>query len=171
MKHLQKQCWVQGQKNHLYRKSLYKEVFFDKPVKKSRGEVVTAQGAKCKNIVIAKLKIRRREFTKPWQSHILEDLEYPCILGSESEYQASSFEEDRHKADQVQSFKNSESGERRVEQGKNTSLTGDQGGRRNPLRKKIQQYEALLEQRETDPYNLLQETRLTRKAGSRSRGE
>ncbi|GFT10103.1 uncharacterized protein TNCV_1115412 [Trichonephila clavipes] len=44
-------------------------------------EVITAQGAKCRNIVVVELNIRIREFEKPWLFHVLADLEYPCILG------------------------------------------------------------------------------------------
>ncbi|GFT60754.1 hypothetical protein TNCV_3286681 [Trichonephila clavipes] len=49
---------------------------------------------------------------------------------SGSDYQSSSFEEDRPRLDQSQSFRNSESGERRGEQEKKTSHTGNQGGKR-----------------------------------------
>ncbi|GFV14926.1 histone-lysine N-methyltransferase SETMAR [Trichonephila clavipes] len=48
---------------------------------KFRAAVVTAQGAKCRNIAIVELQIRIREFLKAWQFHILADLEYPYILG------------------------------------------------------------------------------------------
>ncbi|GFV84517.1 retrovirus-related Pol polyprotein from transposon 297 [Trichonephila clavipes] len=44
-------------------------------------EVITAQGAKCRNIGVVELSIRIREFEKPWLFHALADLEYPCILG------------------------------------------------------------------------------------------
>ncbi|GFT10100.1 uncharacterized protein TNCV_1115413 [Trichonephila clavipes] len=50
-------------------------------VKKSSIQVITAQGAKCRNIVVVELNIRIREFEKPWLFHVLADLEYPCILG------------------------------------------------------------------------------------------
>ncbi|GFV02193.1 uncharacterized protein TNCV_3516481 [Trichonephila clavipes] len=50
-------------------------------VKKSRTEVITAQGANCQNIGVVELNIRIREFEKPWLFHVLADLEYPCILG------------------------------------------------------------------------------------------
>ncbi|GFT31111.1 transposable element Tcb2 transposase [Trichonephila clavipes] len=43
--------------------------------------VITAQGAKCKNIGVVELNIRIREFEKPWLFHVLADLEYPYILG------------------------------------------------------------------------------------------
>ncbi|GFY20996.1 uncharacterized protein TNCV_3990401 [Trichonephila clavipes] len=50
-------------------------------VKKSRAEVITAQGAKCLNVGIVELNVRIRKSEKPWLFHVLADLEYPCILG------------------------------------------------------------------------------------------
>ncbi|GFX08117.1 uncharacterized protein TNCV_1237961 [Trichonephila clavipes] len=50
-------------------------------VKKSSTQVITAQGAKGRNIGVVELNIRIREFEKPWLFHVLADLEYPCILG------------------------------------------------------------------------------------------
>ncbi|GFT01411.1 retrovirus-related Pol polyprotein from transposon 297 [Trichonephila clavipes] len=44
-------------------------------------EVITAQGAKCRNVGVVELQVRIREFVKPWQFHILADFGYPCILG------------------------------------------------------------------------------------------
>ncbi|GFW54141.1 retrovirus-related Pol polyprotein from transposon gypsy [Trichonephila clavipes] len=57
------------------------KIFFYKQVKKSRTQVITAQGAKCQNIGIVELNVRIREFETPWLFHVLEDLEFPCILG------------------------------------------------------------------------------------------
>ncbi|GFX46351.1 uncharacterized protein TNCV_238131 [Trichonephila clavipes] len=57
------------------------KIFFYKEVKKSRAQVITAQGAKCWNVGIRELNVRIREFEKPWVFHVLADLEYPCILG------------------------------------------------------------------------------------------
>ncbi|GFX82859.1 hypothetical protein TNCV_2958151 [Trichonephila clavipes] len=55
-------------------------------------------------------------------------IEAVSSVSSGSDYPSSSFEEDRPKLDQSQSFRNSESGERRGEQEKQTSLTGNQAG-------------------------------------------
>ncbi|GFX34202.1 retrovirus-related Pol polyprotein from transposon 297 [Trichonephila clavipes] len=55
--------------------------FFYKQVKKSSTQVITAQGAKCRNMGVVELSIRIRDFEKPWLFHVLADLEYPCILG------------------------------------------------------------------------------------------
>ncbi|GFT48085.1 uncharacterized protein TNCV_178551 [Trichonephila clavipes] len=43
--------------------------------------MITAQGAKCRNMGDVELNIRMRDFEKPWLFHVLTDLEYPCILG------------------------------------------------------------------------------------------
>ncbi|GFX67999.1 uncharacterized protein TNCV_921001 [Trichonephila clavipes] len=51
-----------------------------KQVKKSSTQVITAQGAKCRNMGVVELNIRIRDFEKPWLFHVLADLEYPCIL-------------------------------------------------------------------------------------------
>ncbi|GFW04703.1 retrovirus-related Pol polyprotein from transposon opus [Trichonephila clavipes] len=50
-------------------------------VKKSRAQVITAQGATGRNVSIIGLNVWIREFVKPWMFHVLADLEYPCILG------------------------------------------------------------------------------------------
>ncbi|GFW56362.1 uncharacterized protein TNCV_2088711 [Trichonephila clavipes] len=57
------------------------KIFFYKQVKKSSTQVITAQGAKCRNIGVVELNIQRRDFEKPWLFHVLADLEYSCILG------------------------------------------------------------------------------------------
>ncbi|GFS98896.1 uncharacterized protein TNCV_3528721 [Trichonephila clavipes] len=57
------------------------KIFFYKQVKKSSTQVITAQGAKCRNMRVVELNIRIRDFEKPWLFHVLGDLEYPCILG------------------------------------------------------------------------------------------
>ncbi|GFW16019.1 uncharacterized protein TNCV_4432921 [Trichonephila clavipes] len=57
------------------------KILFYKQVKKSITQVITAQGAKCRNMEVVELNIRIREFEKPWLFHVLADLEYPCILG------------------------------------------------------------------------------------------
>ncbi|GFV89431.1 uncharacterized protein TNCV_4152471 [Trichonephila clavipes] len=55
--------------------------YFYKQVKKSSTQVITVQGAKCRNMGVVELNIRIRDFKKPCLFHVLADLEYPCILG------------------------------------------------------------------------------------------
>ncbi|GFU95187.1 uncharacterized protein TNCV_4139711 [Trichonephila clavipes] len=57
------------------------KIFFYKQVNKSSTHVITAQGAKCRNMGVVELNIRIRGFKKPWLFHVLADLEYPRILG------------------------------------------------------------------------------------------
>ncbi|GFX84976.1 uncharacterized protein TNCV_4998051 [Trichonephila clavipes] len=56
------------------------KIFFYSQVKKSRNQVILAQGVKCQNIGIVELYVQIREFEKPWLFYVLEDSEYPCIL-------------------------------------------------------------------------------------------
>ncbi|GFX19653.1 uncharacterized protein TNCV_2075611 [Trichonephila clavipes] len=65
----------------IYIRRYIQEVFFYKQVKKSRAQVITAQGAKCRKIGIIELNVRIRELVIPWMFLVLADLEYPCILG------------------------------------------------------------------------------------------
>ncbi|GFT13339.1 retrovirus-related Pol polyprotein from transposon 297 [Trichonephila clavipes] len=58
-----------------YRKYFYKQV------KKSRTQVIKAQGAKCQSIGIVELNVRIREFEKPWLFRVLANLEYPYKPG------------------------------------------------------------------------------------------
>ncbi|GFX94746.1 uncharacterized protein TNCV_1636081 [Trichonephila clavipes] len=59
------------------------KIFFYKQVKKSSTQVITAQGANCRNMRVIELNIRIRDFKKPWLFHVLANLEYPCILGTD----------------------------------------------------------------------------------------
>ncbi|GFT81159.1 retrovirus-related Pol polyprotein from transposon 297 [Trichonephila clavipes] len=77
---LRKRYGILERRNHFYRKRHIENIFY-KQVKKSNTQVITSQGAKCKNIGVVELNIRIREFEKPWLFHVLADLEYPCILG------------------------------------------------------------------------------------------
>ncbi|GFY34449.1 uncharacterized protein TNCV_2821351 [Trichonephila clavipes] len=76
-----KALWDTGAEKSFISEETYRKYFFYKPVKKSRTQVITAQGAKCQNIGVEELNIRIREFEKPWLFHVLADLEYTCILG------------------------------------------------------------------------------------------
>ncbi|GFX55461.1 uncharacterized protein TNCV_267491 [Trichonephila clavipes] len=77
---LRKRYETLERRSHLYRKRHTKNIFY-KQVKKSSTQVITAQGAKCRNMGVVELNIRIRDFKKPWLFHVLADLEYPCILG------------------------------------------------------------------------------------------
>ncbi|GFV90423.1 uncharacterized protein TNCV_49981 [Trichonephila clavipes] len=60
-----KALWGTGAEKSFTSEETYRTYFFYKPVKKSRNQVITAQGAKCLNIGVVELNIRIREFEKP----------------------------------------------------------------------------------------------------------
>ncbi|GFS82520.1 uncharacterized protein TNCV_2469781 [Trichonephila clavipes] len=76
-----KALWDTGVEKSFISEETYRKYFFYKKVKKSSTQVITAQGAKCRNMGVVELNIRIRDFEKPWLFHVLADLEYPCILG------------------------------------------------------------------------------------------
>ncbi|GFX06181.1 uncharacterized protein TNCV_642271 [Trichonephila clavipes] len=76
-----KALWDTGAEKSFISEETYQKYFFYKQVKKSSTQVITAQGAKCRNMGVVELNIRIRDFEKPWLFHVLADLEYPCILG------------------------------------------------------------------------------------------
>ncbi|GFX96364.1 uncharacterized protein TNCV_2054831 [Trichonephila clavipes] len=76
-----KALWDTGTEKSFISEETYQKYFFYKQVKKSSAQVITAQGAKCRNMGVVELNIRIRDFEKPWLFHVLADLEYPCILG------------------------------------------------------------------------------------------
>ncbi|GFW99962.1 retrovirus-related Pol polyprotein from transposon 17.6 [Trichonephila clavipes] len=51
------------------------------PTSSKDEKVVTAQGAPCSHLGRVELQIRIREFQKPWEFHILDNMQYQCILG------------------------------------------------------------------------------------------
>ncbi|GFX49189.1 uncharacterized protein TNCV_5041831 [Trichonephila clavipes] len=76
-----KALWDTGMEKSFISEETFQKYFFYKQVKKSSTQVITAQGAKCRNMGVVELNIRIRDFEKPWLFHVLADLEYPCILG------------------------------------------------------------------------------------------
>ncbi|GFT11685.1 retrovirus-related Pol polyprotein from transposon 297 [Trichonephila clavipes] len=76
-----KALWDTGAEKSFISEETYQKYFFYKQVKKSSTQVITAQGAECRNMGVVELNIRIRDFEKPWLFHVLADLEYPCILG------------------------------------------------------------------------------------------
>ncbi|GFS63620.1 uncharacterized protein TNCV_1961791 [Trichonephila clavipes] len=57
------------------------QIFSIRPRQKTKDRVVTAQGAPCCHLGRVKLQIRIREFQKTWEFHILNNMQYQCILG------------------------------------------------------------------------------------------
>ncbi|GFV48918.1 retrovirus-related Pol polyprotein from transposon 297 [Trichonephila clavipes] len=59
---------------------VYRNYFSYRPRQKTKDRVVTAQGAPCSHLGRVELQIRIREFQKPWEFHILDNM-HQCILG------------------------------------------------------------------------------------------
>ncbi|GFX51181.1 uncharacterized protein TNCV_2735321 [Trichonephila clavipes] len=78
-----KALWDTRKEKSFISEEIYLKNFLYKQVKKSSTEVITTQGAKCRNIGVVELNIRIRDFEKPWLFHVLADLEYPCIIGTD----------------------------------------------------------------------------------------
>ncbi|GFV52538.1 uncharacterized protein TNCV_1918561 [Trichonephila clavipes] len=76
-----KALWDTGVEKSFISEETYQKYFYYKQVKKSSTQMISAQGAKCRNMRVVELNIRIRDFEKPWLFHVLADLEYPCILG------------------------------------------------------------------------------------------
>ncbi|GFY12772.1 retrovirus-related Pol polyprotein from transposon 412 [Trichonephila clavipes] len=78
---LTKALWDTGAEKSFISEETYQKYFFYKQVKKSSTQVITAQGAKCRNIGVVEINIRIRDFKKLWLFHVCANLVYPCILG------------------------------------------------------------------------------------------
>ncbi|GFV67468.1 uncharacterized protein TNCV_4621491 [Trichonephila clavipes] len=55
--------------------------FSYRPRQKTKDRVVTAQGAPCCHLDRVELQIRIRDFQNTWEFHILNNMQYQCILG------------------------------------------------------------------------------------------
>ncbi|GFU17301.1 uncharacterized protein TNCV_26321 [Trichonephila clavipes] len=69
-----KALWDTRAEKSFISEETYQKYFFYKQVKKSGTRVITAQGAKCRNMGVVELNIRIRDFEKPWLFHVLADL-------------------------------------------------------------------------------------------------
>ncbi|GFX31575.1 retrovirus-related Pol polyprotein from transposon 17.6 [Trichonephila clavipes] len=81
MKPLLQHYGTREQRNLLFRRRYTAIIFHTDLVKRRKTRVVTAQGAPCNHLGRVKLQIRIREFQKPWEFHILDNMQYQCILG------------------------------------------------------------------------------------------
>ncbi|GFS78930.1 uncharacterized protein TNCV_4341841 [Trichonephila clavipes] len=73
--------WDTGAKKSFILEEVYRKYFSYRPRQKTKDRVVTAQGAPCSDLGRVELQIRIREFQKPWEFHILDNMQYQCILG------------------------------------------------------------------------------------------
>ncbi|GFY31631.1 retrovirus-related Pol polyprotein from transposon opus [Trichonephila clavipes] len=73
--------WDTGVEKSFISEEVYRKYFSYRPRQKTRDRVVTAQGAPCCHLGLVELQIRIREFQKTWEFHILNNMQYQCILG------------------------------------------------------------------------------------------
>ncbi|GFV63872.1 retrovirus-related Pol polyprotein from transposon 297 [Trichonephila clavipes] len=73
--------WDTGAEKSFISEEVYRKYFSYRPRQKTKDRVVTAQGASCSHLGRVELQIRIREFQKPWEFHILDNMQYQFILG------------------------------------------------------------------------------------------
>ncbi|GFT67941.1 transposon Tf2-6 polyprotein [Trichonephila clavipes] len=73
--------WDTGAEKSFISEEVYRNYFSYRPRQKTKDRVVTAQGAPCSHLGRVELQIKIREFQKPWEFHILDNMQYQCILG------------------------------------------------------------------------------------------
>ncbi|GFW47699.1 retrovirus-related Pol polyprotein from transposon opus [Trichonephila clavipes] len=73
--------WDTGAEKSFISEEVYRKYFSYRPRQKTKDRVVTAQGAPCCYLGRVELQIRIREFQKTWEFHILNNMQYQCILG------------------------------------------------------------------------------------------
>ncbi|GFT32153.1 retrovirus-related Pol polyprotein from transposon 297 [Trichonephila clavipes] len=73
--------WDTGVEKSFISEEIYCKYFSYRPRQKTKDRVVTVQGAPCSHLGRVELQIRIREFQKPWEFHILDNMQYQCILG------------------------------------------------------------------------------------------
>ncbi|GFT14871.1 retrovirus-related Pol polyprotein from transposon opus [Trichonephila clavipes] len=73
--------WDTGAEKSFISKEVYHKYFSYRQHQKTKDRVLTAQGALCCHLGRVELQIRIREFQKTWEFHILNNMQYQCILG------------------------------------------------------------------------------------------
>ncbi|GFU34471.1 transposon Tf2-9 polyprotein [Trichonephila clavipes] len=73
--------WDTGAEKSFTSEEVYRKYFSYRPRQKTKDRVVTVQGAPCSHLGQVELQIRIKEFQKPWEFPILDDMQYQCILG------------------------------------------------------------------------------------------
>ncbi|GFW26585.1 uncharacterized protein TNCV_1165191 [Trichonephila clavipes] len=70
--------WDTGVEKSFISGEVYRNYFSYRPRQKTKDRVVTAQGAPCCHLGRVKLQIQ-----KTWEFHILNNMQYQCILGTD----------------------------------------------------------------------------------------
>ncbi|GFW95260.1 uncharacterized protein TNCV_314611 [Trichonephila clavipes] len=72
--------WDTGAEKSFISEEVYRKYFSYRPRQKTKDRVVTTQGAPCCHLGRIELQIRIREFQKTWEFHVLNNMQYQCIL-------------------------------------------------------------------------------------------
>ncbi|GFX01923.1 uncharacterized protein TNCV_371121 [Trichonephila clavipes] len=72
--------WDTGAEKSFISEEVYRRYFSYRPRQKTTDRVVTTQGAPCCHLGQMELQIRIRDFQKTWEFHILNNMQYQCIL-------------------------------------------------------------------------------------------
>ncbi|GFW32855.1 uncharacterized protein TNCV_1774231 [Trichonephila clavipes] len=73
--------WDTGAEKSFISEEVHRRYFSYRPCQRTKDGVVTAQGAPCCLLGRVELQIRIRDFQKTWEFHILDNMQYQCILG------------------------------------------------------------------------------------------
>ncbi|GFT72463.1 retrovirus-related Pol polyprotein from transposon 17.6 [Trichonephila clavipes] len=73
--------WDTGAEKSFISEEVYRKYFSYRLRQKTKDRVVTAQGASCCHLGRVELQIRIQEFQETWEFHILNNMQYQCILG------------------------------------------------------------------------------------------
>ncbi|GFV75190.1 uncharacterized protein TNCV_3190391 [Trichonephila clavipes] len=73
--------WDTGAEKSFISEEVYRRYFSYRPRQKTKDRVVMAQGAPCSHLGRVELQILIRDFQKTWEFHILNNMQYQCILG------------------------------------------------------------------------------------------
>ncbi|GFV07804.1 uncharacterized protein TNCV_305521 [Trichonephila clavipes] len=75
--------WDTGVEKSFILEEVYRKYFSYRPRQKTKDRAVTAQGdpPPCCHLGRVELQIPIREFQKTWEFHILNNMQYQCILG------------------------------------------------------------------------------------------
>ncbi|GFV48514.1 uncharacterized protein TNCV_1056371 [Trichonephila clavipes] len=73
--------WDTGVEKSFIPEEVYRRYFSYRPRQKTEDRVVTTQRAPCCHLGRFELQMRIRDFQKTWEFHILDNMQYQCILG------------------------------------------------------------------------------------------
>ncbi|GFW88410.1 uncharacterized protein TNCV_2287361 [Trichonephila clavipes] len=75
--------WDTGDEKSFTSEEVYRRYFSYRPRQRTKDRVVMAQGAPCCHLGRVELQIRIRDFQKTGEFHILNNMQYQCLLGTD----------------------------------------------------------------------------------------